>query len=105
MRDALAERIAAARVRPQGNGAELEPATKLRGRMLASPAEREWLRISRADVGERRLRALALAARLGPLEMLMGSWRVEGLLRMSVIRTGLQANRRCRPGLEAPPAP
>ena len=46
-------------------------------RMLASPAEHKWLRISRADVGEPGCGHWHSRPRLGPLGMLMGWWRVK----------------------------
>jgi hypothetical protein len=77
VRDALAERIAAARVALKEQG-ELETSNReLLRRMLASPAEHKWLRISRADVGESGCGHWHSRPRLGPLGMLMGWWRVK----------------------------
>ena len=77
VRDALAERIAAARVALKTQG-ELETSNReLLRRMLAAPAEHKWLRISRADVGEPGCGHWHSRPRLGPLGMLMGWWRVK----------------------------
>jgi hypothetical protein len=77
VRDALAERIAEAgqALRRQS---ELEKANRqLLGRMLASPAEYKWVRISREDLGEPGCGHWHSRPRLGPLGMLMGWWRVK----------------------------
>jgi hypothetical protein len=77
VRDALAGRIAAARVALKEQG-ELETSNReLLRRMLASPSEHKWLRISRADVGEPGCGHWHSRPRLGPLGMLMGWWRVK----------------------------
>jgi hypothetical protein len=77
VRDALAEKIATARVALKEQS-ELETSNReLLRRMLASPAEHKWLRISRADVGESGCGHWHSRPRLGPLGMLMGWWRVK----------------------------
>ncbi|HEY0391786.1 MAG TPA: hypothetical protein VGC63_08765 [Solirubrobacterales bacterium] len=77
VRDALADRIAAARVALETQG-ELETSNReLLRRMLAAPAEHKWLRISRADIGEPGCGHWHSRPRLGPLGMLMGWWRVK----------------------------
>jgi hypothetical protein len=77
VRDALAARISAARAALAGR-AEVETRNReLLRRMLASPAEHKWLRISRADVGEPGCGHWHSRPRLGPLGMLMGWWRVK----------------------------
>jgi len=77
VRDALAERIATARVSLKTQ-AELETSNReLLRRMLASPAEHKWLRISRSDIGEPGCGHWHSRPRLGPLGMLMGWWRVK----------------------------
>jgi hypothetical protein len=76
IRDSLAARIGDARRRLQAR-AELETGNReLLERMLASPAEHKWLRISRADVGEPGCGHWHSRPLLGPLGMLMGWWRV-----------------------------
>ncbi len=77
VRDALAERIADARLALREQG-ELETSNReLLRRMLASPAEHKWLRVSRADIGEPGCGHWHSRPRLGPLGMLMGWWRVK----------------------------
>lgn len=77
VRDALAARIATARLALKAQG-ELETSNReLLRRMLAAPAEHKWLRISRADVGEPGCGHWHSRPRLGPLGMLMGWWRVK----------------------------
>ncbi len=76
IRDSLATRIGAAR-RQLHERAELETRNReLLERMLASPSEHRWLRISRADVGEPGCGHWHSRPRLGLLGMLMGWWRV-----------------------------
>jgi hypothetical protein len=76
VRDALATRIGVARRQLQEQ-AELETHNReLLKRMLASPAEHKWLRISRADVGEPGCGHWHSRPRFGLLGMLMGWWRV-----------------------------
>ena len=78
MRDALGDRIAAARIDAARARAELETRNReLLEQMLAAPAEHKWLRISRADVGEPGCGTWHSRPRLGPLGMLMGWWRVK----------------------------
>lgn len=77
VRDALAARIADARVALHDRD-ELEKRNRERLReMLAAPAEHKWLRISRADIGEPGCGHWHSRPRLGPLGMLMGWWRVK----------------------------
>ncbi len=77
VRDALAERISAARVALLEQD-ELETSNReLLRRMLDAPAEHKWLRISRADVGEPGCGHWHSRPLLGPLGMLMGWWRVK----------------------------
>ncbi|HEX6688267.1 MAG TPA: hypothetical protein VF085_06335 [Solirubrobacterales bacterium] len=76
IRDSLATQIGAAQRQLQER-IELETRNReLLERMLASPAEHKWLRISRADVGEPGCGVWHSRPRLGPLGMLMGWWRV-----------------------------
>jgi hypothetical protein len=77
VRDALAERIAAASIALKRQD-ELETSNReLLRRMLDSPSEHKWLRVSRADVGEPGCGHWHSRPRLGPLGMLMGWWRVK----------------------------
>lgn len=77
VRDSLAMRIGVAQRQLQER-AELETRNReLLERMLGSPAEHKWLRISRADVGEPGCGHWHSQPRLGPLGMLMGWWRVK----------------------------
>jgi hypothetical protein len=76
VRDSLATRIGVARHQLQER-TELETRNReLLERMLASPREHKWLRVSRADVGEPGCGHWHSRPRLGPLGMLMGWWRV-----------------------------
>jgi hypothetical protein len=76
IRDSLATRIGIAQQQLQER-TELETRNReLLERMLTSPAEHKWLRISRADVGEPGCGHWHSRPRLGPLGMLMGWWRV-----------------------------
>jgi hypothetical protein len=77
VRDALADRIADARVALVKRD-ELETSNReLLRDMLAAPAEHKWLRISSADIGEPGCGHWHSRPRLGPLGMLMGWWRVK----------------------------
>ncbi|HEY2334640.1 MAG TPA: hypothetical protein VGH58_06510 [Solirubrobacterales bacterium] len=77
VRDALADRVADARVALVKQD-ELETSNRdLLADMLAAPAEHKWVRISRADIGEPGCGHWHSRPRLGPLGMLMGWWRVK----------------------------
>ncbi|HEX3325291.1 MAG TPA: hypothetical protein VHR65_09225 [Solirubrobacterales bacterium] len=77
VRDALADRIANARIALMKKD-ELETGNReLLEDMLAAPAEHKWMRISRADIGEPGCGHWHSRPRLGPLGMLMGWWRVK----------------------------
>ncbi|HEU5142204.1 MAG TPA: hypothetical protein VFU04_03500 [Solirubrobacterales bacterium] len=76
LRDALAERVEDARAALCSQD-ELEASNRdLRERMLASPRDYKWLRISRDDVGEPGCGHWHSLPRFGLLGMLMGWWRV-----------------------------
>lgn len=77
VRDALAERIATARLALRNQSVVETSNRELLRRMLASPSEYKWLRISRADIGEPGCGHWHSRPRLGPLGMLMGWWRVK----------------------------
>lgn len=77
VRDALADRIAEARLTLRER-TEVETANReLLERMLADPAAFKGLRISRHDVGEPGCGGWESRPRLGPVGLLMGWWRVK----------------------------
>jgi hypothetical protein len=76
LRDALAERVEDARAALRARD-ELDASNRdLRERMLTSPRDYKWLRISRDDVGEPGCGHWHSLPRFGLLGMLMGWWRV-----------------------------
>jgi hypothetical protein len=77
VRDALAERISAAKLALREKAVVETRNRELLERMLAAPAEHRWLRISRADVGEPGCGHWHSRPVLGPLGLLMGWWRVK----------------------------
>lgn len=77
VRDALAARVSTARQALHERRAEEAGNRALLERMLESPSELKWLRISRADVGEPGCGHWHSRPRLGLLGMLMGWWRVK----------------------------
>ena len=77
VRDALAMRIASAQQALDERDAERARNRATLERMLESPAEFKWLRISRADVGEPGCGHWHSRPVLGPIGMLMGWWRVK----------------------------
>jgi hypothetical protein len=77
VRDALAARIAEARL-ALGERAEVETCNQdLLERMLANPADFKWVRVYNRDVGEPGCGYSESRPRLGLLGMLMGWWRVK----------------------------
>lgn len=77
VRDALAARIAEARVALRERD-DLETQNReLLRRMLEDPAGHKWVRVSRADLGEPGCGHWHSRPRLGPLGLLMGWWRVK----------------------------
>jgi hypothetical protein len=77
LRDELAERISAARVRLRER-AQVETANReLLRQMIAAPADFKWVRVSRADIGEPGCGGWHSQPRLGAVGMLMGWWRVK----------------------------
>ena len=76
-RDALADRVAEARIGLRERSRVETSNRELLERMLAAPAEFKWLRISRADVGEPGCGGWHSRPRLGPLGVLMGWWQVK----------------------------
>jgi hypothetical protein len=76
VRDALADRVAEARIALREQE-ELERRNReLLRRMIEAPAEHKWVRVSRADVGEPGCGHWHSLPRLGPIGLLMGWWRV-----------------------------
>lgn len=77
VRDALASRIAEARLGLRER-AEVETRNReLLGRMLDSPVDFKGMRVTRNEVGEPGCGAWHSRPVLGPLGMLMGWWRVK----------------------------
>jgi hypothetical protein len=77
VRDALAARTSEARAALEERAGRHAANRELLERMLDSPSEFKWLRISRADVGEPGCGHWHSRPRLGLLGMLMGWWRVK----------------------------
>ena len=77
LRDALADRIAAARVALRERAREEAGKRELLKAMLARPAEYKWVKVSRAEIGEPGCGEWHSKPRLGPIGMLMGWWRVK----------------------------
>jgi hypothetical protein len=76
-RDAMHERLRAARARLEERGREEERARALLERMLVDPARHRGVRVRRADVGERGCGAWEVRPRLGLIGMLAGWWHVK----------------------------
>jgi hypothetical protein len=77
LRDALAERAGEARGALAARAASEAATRELLGKMIDSPGDYRWLRISRADVGAPGCGHWHSRPRLGPIGMLMGWWRVK----------------------------
>ena len=77
VRDALADRIAEARLTLHERALVETDNRELLRRMIAAPADFKWVRVTRSDVGEPGCGAWHSRPRLGPLGMLMGWWRVK----------------------------
>jgi len=77
VRDALAQRIAAARLALRERAREEAGKRELLKAMLASPSEFKWVKVSRAEIGEPGCGEWHSKPRLGPLGMLMGWWHVK----------------------------
>lgn len=77
VRDALAGRIAEARVTLRERALVETDNRELLRRMIAAPEDFKWVRVTRSDVGEPGCGAWHSRPRLGPLGMLMGWWRVK----------------------------
>ncbi|MEX2106683.1 MAG: hypothetical protein WD810_07265 [Solirubrobacterales bacterium] len=77
LRDALADRVAEARL-TLAERARVETGNReLLRRMRAAPADFKWVRVTREDIGEPGCGAWHSRPRLGPIGMLMGWWRVK----------------------------
>ena len=76
-RDALAARIAAARVVLRERARAEAGKRQLLAAMLARPAEFKWVKVSREEIGEPGCGEWHSKPRLGPIGMLMGWWRVK----------------------------
>jgi hypothetical protein len=77
VRDALAERVADARVTLHERARVETDNRELLRRMIAAPADFKWVRISRADLGEPGCGHWHSRPHLGPIGLLMGWWRVK----------------------------
>jgi hypothetical protein len=76
-RDALAAKIAAARVALRERARAEAGKRELLRAMIARPADFKWVKVSRAEVGEPGCGEWHSKPRLGPIGMLMGWWRVK----------------------------
>lgn len=77
LRDDLAGRIAEARQTLREQDRVEEDNHELLRRLLASPADYKWVRVSRDDLGLPGCGHWHSRPRLGPIGMLMGWWRVK----------------------------
>jgi hypothetical protein len=77
LRDELADRVADARLTLREQGRVEAGTRELLGRMLASPAEYKWVRVSRDDLGLPGCGHWHSRPRLGLIGMLMGWWQVK----------------------------
>ena len=77
VRDDLAERLRAARVRIGERAREQEDKRLVLERMLLEPGAYRFVRISRAELGEPGCGAWEVRPRLGLIGMLMGWWHVK----------------------------
>ncbi len=77
VRDALADRIAAARAELDARGAEQEGKRVLLEKMLLEPGRYKFARISQAELGEGGCGVWQVRPRLGLVGMLAGWWHVK----------------------------
>jgi hypothetical protein len=77
LRDELAERVSAARLKLAERARVETDNRQLLSALLAAPEDFKWVRVSRADIGEPGCGAWHSRPRLGPIGMLMGWWRVK----------------------------
>lgn len=77
VRDALADRLAAARAEIARRADEEQASRELVERMIADPAEYRWVRVRNEDVGEPGCKHWHSRPRWGLIGMFMGWWRVK----------------------------
>ncbi len=76
-RDALADRLAAARAEIARRADEEQASRELVERMIADPAEHRWVRVRNEDVGEPGCKHWHSRPRWGIIGMFLGWWRVK----------------------------
>jgi hypothetical protein len=77
VRDALAERVAEARLALRERSLVETHKRELLRKMLDAPGDYRWVKVSRDDVGEPGCGTWHSRPRLGPIGMLMGWWQVK----------------------------
>jgi hypothetical protein len=77
LRDDLADRVAEARLTLRERSRVETGNRQLLRKMLDSPGDYRWVKVTRSDVGEPGCGAWHSRPRLGPIGMLMGWWRVK----------------------------
>jgi len=77
VRDDLADRVAEARLALRERSRVETGNRELLRKMLISPGDYRWVKVTRGDVGEPGCGAWHSRPRLGPIGMLMGWWRVK----------------------------
>jgi hypothetical protein len=77
VRDALANRLAAARAEVARRADEEQRSRELVERMIADPAEHRWVRVRNEDVGEPGCKHWHSRPRWGIIGMFLGWWRVK----------------------------
>jgi hypothetical protein len=77
LRDELADRVAEARLTLREQDRVEHGNRELLRKMLATPADFKWVRVSRDDIGAPGCGHWHSRPRLGPIGMLMGWWRVK----------------------------
>jgi hypothetical protein len=77
VRDDLADRVAEARLALRERSRVETGNRELLRKMLISPGDYRWVKVTRTEVGEPGCGAWHSRPRLGPIGMLMGWWRVK----------------------------
>lgn len=77
LRDDLADRVAEARLALRERSRVETGNRELLRKMIDSPADFQWVKVTRTDIGEPGCGAWHSRPRLGPIGMLMGWWRVK----------------------------
>jgi hypothetical protein len=77
VRDDLADRVAEARLALRERSRVETGNRELLRKMLESPGDYRWVKVTRTEVGEPGCGAWHSRPRLGPIGMLMGWWRVK----------------------------